>query len=72
MPEAQPAIVVPVQGQETQIIATPVVSIGPSNVVLSDITGITGASVISNCVAISQVDYDAIVVYDPNTLYVIV
>lgn len=44
----------------------------PRTSVLSTVTGITGATAITNCVAISQVDYDAIAVKDPNTLYVIV
>jgi len=38
----------------------------------SNITGITGASVISNIVSISQANYDALSTKDPNTLYVIV
>jgi hypothetical protein len=40
--------------------------------VLSEVAGITGASAITNCVAISQTDYDAITTPDPATLYVIV
>ena len=40
--------------------------------VLSKIAGITGASVITNCVALSQADYDAITTPDPATLYVII
>lgn len=40
--------------------------------VLSNVTGITGASTIKNCVALSQANYDAITTPDPNTLYVIV
>lgn len=33
--------------------------------------GISGAAVVTNCVALSQANYDAIAVKDPNTLYVI-
>lgn len=44
----------------------------PSTIVTSNIAGITGATTITNCVQLSQVDYDAIVTPDPNTLYVIV
>ena len=40
--------------------------------VQSNITGITGAIVITNLVAISQANYDALVSTDPNTLYHIV
>jgi hypothetical protein len=40
--------------------------------VLSSVAGIAGASVINNCVSISQVDYDALVNKDAATLYVIV
>lgn len=44
----------------------------PRTSVLSTVTGITGATAITNCVAISQANYDAIATPDPNTLYVIV
>lgn len=37
----------------------------------TDVTGITGASAVTNIVAISQIDYDAIAVKDEDTLYVI-
>lgn len=40
--------------------------------VISDPTGITGAGVISNIIALSQADYDNIEDPDENTLYVIV
>lgn len=46
--------------------------IGGSPAILSDISGIPGANVITNIVSISQVDYDALVTVDPNTLYYIV
>jgi len=44
----------------------------PGTVVQSEPTGITGASAITNCVQISQANYDAIGTPDANTLYVIV
>lgn len=40
-------------------------------VIVSDITGITGAAVVSNWVSVSQAEYDAIVTPDPNTVYYI-
>jgi hypothetical protein len=40
--------------------------------IASDTTGITGASAITNIVAISQADYDDIVSPDASTLYVII
>lgn len=40
--------------------------------VASDVTGITGASGVSNIVQISQADYDALGTYDQNTIYFIV
>jgi hypothetical protein len=39
--------------------------------VLSDPTGITGASRLKNIIIISQANYDAIAVPDPETFYVI-
>lgn len=76
MSEPRPAIIVPVLGEETQVIVTPAVSLGSgsgaTNAIISDVTGIPGASIITNCVAISQVDYDAIDIPDPTTLYVII
>jgi hypothetical protein len=42
-----------------------------SDSVLSVVVGITGASVVTNVVAISQADYDAITTPDSTTLYVI-
>lgn len=44
----------------------------PALVPQTDVTGITGASTITNIVQLSQANYDAIVTPDPNTLYVIV
>ena len=46
--------------------------ISSSGLVESDITGITGASGVNNVVQISQVNYDALVSKDPNTIYFIV
>jgi len=46
-------------------------TIGSSGLVKSDITGITGASGISNMIQISQANYDALVTKDSSTLYVI-
>jgi hypothetical protein len=43
-----------------------------SNVVFSDITGITGASGVNNLVYMSQADYDNLATIDPNTVYFIV
>jgi hypothetical protein len=42
------------------------------NAVVSDTTGITGASQITNIVSISQADYDDIVTPDPSTLYIVI
>ena len=42
-----------------------------TKVVYSDITGISGATVISNVVALTQTEYDAILSPQANTLYVI-
>jgi hypothetical protein len=42
------------------------------NAVASDITGLTGATKLSNMVEITQTGYNLIVTPDPNTLYVIV
>lgn len=57
----------------TQIFPTNSASGGnlPENVVVSDITGITGASQIVNMVSMSQADYNNIVSPDPQTLYII-
>lgn len=43
----------------------------PANVVTSDPTGISGATQITNIVVISQNDYDALSIKDPNTIYII-
>lgn len=43
----------------------------PANVVISDTTGIPGASQVTNIVVISQEDYDLLVTKDPNTIYII-
>lgn len=43
-----------------------------SGLVKSNATGITGAITVSNIVTISQANYNAIAVKDPNTVYVIV
>ncbi len=40
--------------------------------VLSDVSGIAGASVVSNCIQLSQASYDALATKDAATLYVIV
>ena len=40
-------------------------------IVTSDISGITGAGVISNIVSLAQADYDAISTPDSTTLYLI-
>ena len=44
---------------------------GGNNAVTSDITGIVGASKITNIVAISQANYDAIASPSATTFYVI-
>lgn len=43
----------------------------PANVVISDPSGISGATQITNIVVISQTDYDALATKDPNTIYII-
>jgi hypothetical protein len=43
----------------------------PSNILRSNISGITGADVISNIVSLTQAEYDAISTSDSATLYVI-
>jgi hypothetical protein len=52
--------------------ATGATGVTPANIVLSDITGLTGASQLTNLVEITQTGYNLIVTPDPNTLYVIV
>lgn len=42
-----------------------------ANLISSDPSGIPGASGINNIVQISQVDYDALVTKDADTLYII-
>ena len=44
----------------------------PSNIIVSNVAGITGATTINNIVAISQANYDSLGTYDPNTIYYIV
>lgn len=44
----------------------------PSNIIVSNVAGITGATTITNIVAISQANYDSLATYDPNTIYYIV
>lgn len=44
---------------------------GPANAIVSDISGISGASAILNIVKISQDDYDNLSTKDAGTLYVI-
>jgi len=43
-----------------------------NNAVISDTTGIVGASEVTNIVQISQANYDAITVKNSNTIYFIV
>lgn len=43
----------------------------PGNIT-SDATGITGASLVTNIVSLTQANYDAIPVPDASTLYVII
>jgi hypothetical protein len=52
--------------------ATGATGVTPANIVLSDITGLTGASQLTNLVEITQTGYNLIITPDPNTLYVIV
>jgi hypothetical protein len=61
-------------GNTDTITATDFIGSGTSltGVVKSSISGIVGAATISNCISISQADYDAIPVKDSNTLYIIV
>jgi hypothetical protein len=44
----------------------------PANIVVSDTTGLTGATQLTNLVEITQTGYNLIATPDPNTLYVIV
>lgn len=46
-------------------------AVDDANVVRSITTGITGADAITNIVSLTQAEYDAIAVKDPQTLYVI-
>lgn len=46
--------------------------ISQSMAVLSDVTGIAGASAVANMVVISQSDYDALASTEADTFYVIV
>lgn len=43
-----------------------------NNIIISNTSGISGASQISNIVKISQIDYDNLAIIDSNTLYFIV
>jgi hypothetical protein len=56
----------------TGVGATGATGVTPANIVLSDITGLTGASQLTNLVEITQTGYNLIITPDPNTLYVIV
>lgn len=42
-----------------------------TGIITSDITGITGATQITNIVSISQADYDTITTPDASTYYII-
>lgn len=44
---------------------------GVINAIVSDVTGIAGASAILNIVRLSQTAYDGLATKNPNTLYVI-
>lgn len=44
----------------------------PANIVLSDTTGLTGATQLSNIVQITQAGYDLIITPKANTIYIIV
>jgi hypothetical protein len=52
--------------------ATGATGVTPANIVLSDTTGLTGATQLTNLVEITLTGYNLIVTPDPNTLYVIV
>ena len=52
--------------------STGATGVTPANIVLSDITGLSGATQLTNLVEITQTGYNLIVTPDPNTLYVIV
>lgn len=47
-------------------------SISASGLINSNISGITGATIINNIVKISEADYDNLAIKDPNTVYFIV
>lgn len=59
-------------GAETADFATAAQGTKADLAVPSDVSGITGASVLANAVVISQADYDALGSTDPQTLYVVV
>lgn len=52
--------------------STGATGVTPANIVLSDITGLSDATQLTNLVEITQTGYNLIVTPDPNTLYVIV
>jgi hypothetical protein len=52
--------------------ATGATGVTPANIVLSDTTGLTGATQLSNIVQITQAGYDLIVTPNANTIYIIV
>ena len=52
--------------------ATGATGVTPANIVVSDTTGLTGATKLNNIVEITQTGYDLIPTPNPNTLYVIV
>lgn len=67
-----------IQNSANNIIAGSGVSVSQSsgnitinNKLISDPSGITGATTINNIVQISQTDYDNLPSYDPNTVYII-
>ena len=59
-------------GKQNGTVASFVAGSGvPAGVVISDATGITGATAITNIVSISQANYDALAVKSPTTVYII-
>jgi hypothetical protein len=52
--------------------STGATGVTPANIVLSDTTGLTGATQLSNIVQITQAGYDLIVTPNANTIYIIV
>jgi hypothetical protein len=69
VPSGSQIVIVSLNGIQGSTGAT---GVTPANIVLSDTTGLTGATQLSNIVQITQAGYDLIVTPNANTIYIIV